>query len=225
MFLFLFFFFKQKTAYEMRISDWSSDVCSSDLIWQHSSRNARREASRTTGCGRAPSACSRSCADTLRSMPPSGLASASFGPELAARADIILDAGLRAERVDRAIQFLLPDQRLHCDMHRVILDGQRGLIDRAAVGRAHIMGVLRPTGRGQHQIAYAPFVDLSLDDALAAIADEIIIDRRRAVAMPAQDRRRRIAARAAGHRGEEAMGGAVATLGGRIVEQIGRAQV
>src|SRR3546814_7085113 len=28
---FLFFFFKQKTAYEVRISDWSSDVCSSDL--------------------------------------------------------------------------------------------------------------------------------------------------------------------------------------------------
>src|SRR3546814_15149164 len=32
------FFFKQKTAYEMRISDWSSDVCSSDLH----TRNARR---------------------------------------------------------------------------------------------------------------------------------------------------------------------------------------
>src|SRR3546814_5394918 len=34
----MFFFFKQKTAYEMRISDWSSDVCSSDLsswtFWQ-----------------------------------------------------------------------------------------------------------------------------------------------------------------------------------------------
>src|SRR3546814_5038203 len=29
----LFFFFKQKTAYEVRISDWSSDVCSSDLNW------------------------------------------------------------------------------------------------------------------------------------------------------------------------------------------------
>src|SRR3546814_7300066 len=28
----IFFFFKQKTAYEMRISDWSSDVCSSDLL-------------------------------------------------------------------------------------------------------------------------------------------------------------------------------------------------
>src|SRR3546814_1574932 len=31
-FVFCFFFFKQKTAYEMRISDWSSDVCSSDLV-------------------------------------------------------------------------------------------------------------------------------------------------------------------------------------------------
>src|SRR3546814_9030551 len=32
-----FFFFKQKTAYEMRISDWSSDVCSSDLVYGQSS--------------------------------------------------------------------------------------------------------------------------------------------------------------------------------------------
>src|SRR3546814_11085572 len=36
-----FFFFKQKTAYEMRISDWSSDVCSSDLH-----RTPRRRARR-----------------------------------------------------------------------------------------------------------------------------------------------------------------------------------
>src|SRR3546814_5052735 len=33
-FIGVFFFFKQKTAYEMRISDWSSDVCSSDLLAQ-----------------------------------------------------------------------------------------------------------------------------------------------------------------------------------------------
>src|SRR3546814_2174233 len=33
MLVFLFFCFKQKTAYEMRISDWSSDVCSSDLAF------------------------------------------------------------------------------------------------------------------------------------------------------------------------------------------------
>src|SRR3546814_6234539 len=30
--VYVFFFFKQKTAYELRISDWSSDVCSSDLL-------------------------------------------------------------------------------------------------------------------------------------------------------------------------------------------------
>src|SRR3546814_4238888 len=35
-----FFFFKQKTAYEMRISDWSSDVCSSDLQVRHHRRAA-----------------------------------------------------------------------------------------------------------------------------------------------------------------------------------------
>src|SRR3546814_9271591 len=33
LFTICFFFFKQKTAYEMRISDWSSDVCSSDLFY------------------------------------------------------------------------------------------------------------------------------------------------------------------------------------------------
>src|SRR3546814_8316953 len=42
-----FFFFKQKTAYEMRISDWSSDVCSSDLAfrggWVHDELYAVRD--------------------------------------------------------------------------------------------------------------------------------------------------------------------------------------
>src|SRR3546814_12238001 len=37
----LFFFFKQKTAYEMRISDWSSDVCSSDLACRSPTRPFR----------------------------------------------------------------------------------------------------------------------------------------------------------------------------------------
>src|SRR3546814_8443853 len=36
--MFFVFFFKQKTAYEMRISDWSSDVCSSDLLGQEAGR-------------------------------------------------------------------------------------------------------------------------------------------------------------------------------------------
>src|SRR3546814_10235456 len=38
----MFFFLKQKTAYEMRISDWSSDVCSSDLTDPDSSEARRR---------------------------------------------------------------------------------------------------------------------------------------------------------------------------------------
>src|SRR3546814_4060448 len=43
-----FFFFKQKTAYELRISDWSSDVCSSDLVAtaRATLRSAEREARR-----------------------------------------------------------------------------------------------------------------------------------------------------------------------------------
>src|SRR3546814_4989722 len=36
----VFFFFKQKTAYEMRISDWSSDVCSSDLQQSAATRHS-----------------------------------------------------------------------------------------------------------------------------------------------------------------------------------------
>src|SRR3546814_2587156 len=40
--LFIFFFFKQKTAYEMRISDWSSDVCSSDLDQANALPRTRR---------------------------------------------------------------------------------------------------------------------------------------------------------------------------------------
>src|SRR3546814_12782356 len=38
----MFFFFKQKTAYEMRISDWSSDVCSSDLHRHAEGNDSRR---------------------------------------------------------------------------------------------------------------------------------------------------------------------------------------
>src|SRR3546814_18747571 len=40
MLLCVFFFFKQKTAYEMRISDWSSDVCSSDLACSNAAKTA-----------------------------------------------------------------------------------------------------------------------------------------------------------------------------------------
>src|SRR3546814_9704387 len=43
----LFFFFKQKTAYEMRISDWSSDVCSSDLVDENGNMHVPEDYLRT----------------------------------------------------------------------------------------------------------------------------------------------------------------------------------
>src|SRR3546814_2383817 len=43
---YLFLFFKQKTAYEMRISDWSSDVCSSDLPRRAADAGNRRDGAR-----------------------------------------------------------------------------------------------------------------------------------------------------------------------------------
>src|SRR3546814_13383063 len=48
-----FFFFKQKTAYEMRISDWSSDVCSSDLVSEPLAGHARGKCD-TKGFRQAP---------------------------------------------------------------------------------------------------------------------------------------------------------------------------
>src|SRR3546814_4130378 len=41
------FFFKQKTAYEMRISDWSSDVCSSDLADRHHEQRGEHPSERS----------------------------------------------------------------------------------------------------------------------------------------------------------------------------------
>src|SRR3546814_18282117 len=47
-----FFFFKQKTAYEMRISDWSSDVCSSDLDRQEERRDGEHPRGSQAGADR-----------------------------------------------------------------------------------------------------------------------------------------------------------------------------
>src|SRR3546814_9601747 len=53
-YLVCFFFFKQKTAYEMRISDWSSDVCSSDLLARMTDRIAALEQEVATLRSRGP---------------------------------------------------------------------------------------------------------------------------------------------------------------------------
>src|SRR3546814_4158849 len=50
------FFFKQKTAYEMRISDWSSDVCSSDLKERDSDQRQRYSQYIANDMGRRPGA-------------------------------------------------------------------------------------------------------------------------------------------------------------------------
>src|SRR3546814_13540731 len=71
------FYFKQKTAYDMRISDWSSDVCSSDLVrlildaarrHQHQLVDALRMRQRKTECDRAAQRIADQCvvADTDR---------------------------------------------------------------------------------------------------------------------------------------------------------------
>src|SRR3546814_10818400 len=73
-----FCFFKQKTAYEMRISDWSSDVCSSDLLaprigraaprhgaaLHHSRRDGATSAPTVSGAAGQPSARSRRATPT-----------------------------------------------------------------------------------------------------------------------------------------------------------------
>src|SRR3546814_1660655 len=60
--LLLFFFFKQKTAYEMRISDWSSDVCSSDLA-----AGVRTFLPAGPSAQRCPASCRPAAASALRS--------------------------------------------------------------------------------------------------------------------------------------------------------------
>src|SRR3546814_18937175 len=60
-----FFFFKQKTAYELRISDWSSDVCSSDLSRPSRTRRATRCGTSSTPRGR-KSATAWSTSTTIR---------------------------------------------------------------------------------------------------------------------------------------------------------------
>src|SRR3546814_20662011 len=68
-------FVKQKTAYEMRISDWSSDVCSSDLT--ACCRSSVAPLTTDTDCGTSISACSRFCAVTTIS--PSDVSCACAG--------------------------------------------------------------------------------------------------------------------------------------------------
>src|SRR3546814_2329909 len=95
MFFFIFFFFKQKTAYELRISDWSSDVCSSDLL----SRRVRfvrapaRRADGATGGGKGQSG--------RPARQVAGLYRAQFGPRLDRQTGAVARQGARQAATDR----------------------------------------------------------------------------------------------------------------------------
>src|SRR3546814_10062207 len=97
-----FFFFKQKTAYELRISDWSSDVCSSDLAGENFGTgtggniavNATAGGTISTGNRLTAQAMGGSMSDTIRQ---------SAGNGIGGNVDFLADAGtIRAEdyRVD-----------------------------------------------------------------------------------------------------------------------------
>src|SRR3546814_5459179 len=82
----VFFFFKQKTAYEMRISDWSSDVCSSDLAAERRLRHTkfqRESGSRFRG---RLIAHARTAHQASHELPLSGAGSARAAPAYASAA-------------------------------------------------------------------------------------------------------------------------------------------
>src|SRR3546814_3681952 len=117
-----FFFFKQKTAYEMRISDWSSDVCSSDLrSGKQSTRvfRARPEAASTSHTERSE-----------RTIAP--------GPSTSKR------------RTSSAIaQRLLRRRLAHADAHRAELRRRRLRSEERRVGKAGV-GTCRSRGSPDH---------------------------------------------------------------------------
>src|SRR3546814_3987729 len=92
--LLLFFFFKQKTEYEMRISDWSSDVCSSDL------EDALELSGREIADGVVCKAGEADFFQCLRNKPPAragdGFPDADVAPE--AKRDGVCDRDRKADR-------------------------------------------------------------------------------------------------------------------------------
>src|SRR3546814_10230512 len=133
---FTFFFFKQKTAYEMRISDWSSDVCSSDLP---------REAE--TASARAAKACGIPFGLSMLSLAPMEEISRESGSPFWFHVQPMKDRGLLRSLLDRALALQSPvliftvDWPIPSQNHRNIRNrlGQhtaRGLVQE--IGRAHV---------------------------------------------------------------------------------------
>src|SRR3546814_20372086 len=126
-----FFFFKQKTAYEMRISDWSSDVCSSDL---HKMRMI--EALYRAG---------------VRRMEATAFVSPLAVPQLADAPDILTFA---QSLPGLDVQILVPNLR---NAERALAAGARPLSFVLSVSKKHNLNNVRRTPEGSLE-AYARIV-------------------------------------------------------------------
>src|SRR3546814_14409230 len=96
-----FFFFKQKTAYEMRISDWSSDVCSSDLARRHAELVDGRQQQAIAG-GPAVEVQNRGASDL-------GIGHAAAGREEPVVAELVLATGTPRRAQDSQLALTGPD--------------------------------------------------------------------------------------------------------------------
>src|SRR3546814_6822314 len=74
----VFFFFKQKTAYEMRISGWSSDVCSSDLTVEGNMPRKRKPSASVAGRKGAVAACAATPSSAMATKQKARLPACSF---------------------------------------------------------------------------------------------------------------------------------------------------
>src|SRR3546814_46371 len=148
----MFFFFKQKTAYEMRISDWSSDVCSSDLVpsAQGPPSSESRSSAGTRCSGNRAFQAYRSCPPRLRPATSPGKqflgpraigpyvfgqrlkpVKLRFGPQIMVQ----FDCDLLAVKVAGKIEQMHLQQFLRRIEHRAYAD-VRGPVEYPPVGKA-----------------------------------------------------------------------------------------
>src|SRR3546814_8483367 len=83
----VFCFFKQKTAYEMRISDWSSDVCSSDLTVEGNMPRKRKPSASVAGRKGAVAACAATPSSAMATKQKARLPACSFQLRMPCRSE------------------------------------------------------------------------------------------------------------------------------------------
>src|SRR3546814_8357411 len=171
----MFFFFKQKTAYEMRISDWSSDVCSSDLTPPASgTRSVRVDRTQPEEPSLAPYAHHPSSADRILAL------------------DSHLDEAVEGGAVDQRLQSAanldigsrLAAGRIDLDTEGMLGLGHHGFVKIGPEDQLDILGFGRRLPRGA--------IDVDRHEGGVLHQDGAALDRRDqpvgAVQLPSQDR-------------------------------------